>query len=58
MNTNRTFNKLFARLQLQAKLREIADTQGEDAMIEIILAALTTEFQHIDWKNEQRKHAK
>ena len=57
MNTTRTFNRLFARLQLQAKLREISDQHGEDVMLEILLAALATEFAHHDWKKAHEKNS-
>ena len=40
MNTNRTFNRLFARLQLQARLREIAQAHGEAVMLELLLSLI------------------
>ena len=43
-----TFNKLFARLQLQAKLREIADAHSEAVMLECLREALQVEFRYRD----------
>jgi len=54
MNTNRTFNKLFARLQLQAKLREIADAHSETTMLECLSEALQVEFRRQDQKAEKK----
>jgi hypothetical protein len=48
MNTQKTFNKLFARLQLQARLREIAEQYGESVMLEILSQAIDTEFRRLD----------
>ena len=56
MNTNKTFNKLFARLQLQAKLREIADQYGESTMLQCLQEALRVEFKYQDWKRENEKN--
>ena len=54
MNTNRTFNKLFARLQLQARLREIADAHSEATMLECLAEALQTEFRRQDQKAQKK----
>ena len=48
MNTTRTFNKLFARLQLQARLREIERELGWDAMLAVLAAAVEQEFARHD----------
>jgi hypothetical protein len=56
MDTNRTFNKLFARLQLQAKLREISDHYGEDTMLAVVAEALQVEFKHLDWRAQNEKN--
>jgi hypothetical protein len=53
MNTQKTFNKLFARLQLQAKLREIADAHSEPIMLEVLAEALRIEFQYQDLKTQK-----
>lgn len=55
MNTNRTFNRLFARLQLQARLRQIANDLGEPVMLEVVAEALQVEFAHQDWKAQNEK---
>ena len=57
MNTNRTFNRLFARLQLQAKLREIADAHSEAVMLECLREALQVEFRYRD-REAAKKHDK
>ena len=57
MNPDRTFNKLFARLQLQAKLREIADAHGETVMLECLREALQVEFHYRD-REAAKKHDK
>lgn len=54
MDTNRTFNRLFARLQLQARLREIAGQYGEDSMLELLHEALRIEFQYHDIKRAKK----
>ena len=54
MNTNRTFNRLFARLQLQAKLREIADAHSEAVMLELLAESLRIEFRYHDIKAEKK----
>jgi hypothetical protein len=56
MNTNRTFNKLFARLQLQAKLREISDQYGEAEMLDTVAQALKVEFKYLDFKAKNEKN--
>ena len=55
MNTNRTFNRLFLRLQLQARLREIADAHSEAVMLECLAEALQTEFRRQDQKNKSEQ---
>ena len=54
MNTNRTFNRLFARLQLQARLREIAQAHGEAVMLELLAESLRVEFRYHDAKNTKK----
>lgn len=55
MNTDRTFNRLFARLRIQAMLRDIADQQGEAVMLECLTQALSVEFQYQDIKTQKRQ---
>ena len=54
MNTNRTFNRLFLRLQLQARLRETAEAVGEAEMLNLLQQALKTEFRYHDAKNTEK----
>jgi hypothetical protein len=54
MNTTRTFNRLFARLQLQAKLREIADAHSEAVMLELLAESLRIEFRYHNAKNTEK----
>jgi hypothetical protein len=46
----RTFNSLFARLQLQARLRDIEQDLGWDEMLRVLEAAVATEFRRHDWQ--------
>jgi hypothetical protein len=48
MNSRKTFNKLFARLQLQARLREIERELGWDDMLAVLAAAVEQEFARHD----------
>lgn len=57
MNTQKTFNRLFARLQLQAKLKEIADQYGEAEMLIILQQALSQQFKYQDYQ-DAKKHDK
>ena len=47
-------NKLFDRVRLQAKLREILTTWGDEAGYEIIQAALEKEIHYDQYKKSQR----
>ena len=49
-----THNKLFDRVRLQAKLREILTTWGEEDGYEIIHAALEKEIHYDEYKKSQR----
>ena len=49
-----TKNKLFDRVRLQAKLREILTTWGEDQGYEIIQAALEKEIHYDEYKKRER----
>jgi hypothetical protein len=48
MNSRKTFNKLFARLQLQARLREIERELGWDEMLRVLAQAVEVEFARHD----------
>jgi hypothetical protein len=45
----RTFNSLFARLQLQARLRDIEQDLGWDEMLRVLASAVEAEFRRRDW---------
>jgi hypothetical protein len=45
----RTFNKTFARLQLQARLREIEGDLGWDVMLSVLASAVEQEFRRHDF---------
>lgn len=47
-------NKLFDRVRLQAKLREILTTWGEETGYEIIQAALEKEIHYDEYKRRER----
>ena len=47
-------NKLFDRVRLQAKLREILTTWGEEDGYEIIQSALEKEIHYDEYKKSQR----
>jgi hypothetical protein len=47
-------NKLFDRVRLQVKLREILTTWGEHAGYEIIQAALEKEIHYDEYKKRER----
>ena len=47
-------NKLFDRIRLQAKLREILTTWGEEDGYEIIQSALEKEIHYDEYKKSQR----
>ena len=49
-----THNKLFDRVRLQAKLREILTTWGEEDGYEIIQSALEKEIHYDEYKKSQR----
>lgn len=44
----RTFNSLFARLQLQARLRDIEQDLGWDEMLRVLASAVEQEFARHD----------
>ena len=54
MDTQRTFNRLFLRLQLQARLRETAEASSEAEMLELLQQALKIEFRYHDIKAEKK----
>jgi hypothetical protein len=54
MDTQRTFNRLFLRLQLQARLRETAAAVGEAEMLELLQQALAIEFRYHDQKAHKK----
>jgi hypothetical protein len=44
MNTQKTFNRLFLRLQLQARLKEISDQLGHAGMLAVLAEAIQSEL--------------
>ena len=51
----RTFNSLFARLQLQARLRDIEQALGWDEMLRVLASAVEQEFARHDHKQTTEK---
>ncbi len=47
----RTFNKTFARLQLQARLREIEQDLGWEDMLSVLASAVEQEFRRHDFES-------